>query len=78
MKDFKKMKYLLLDLDGVCYGSGVNVDKEDDKNNNALSVTSKYLSLFPNLIIGTYFPNQIGVYLNVPISPNITTQKRII
>ena len=65
-------------VDGICYGSGVNVDKEDDKNNNALSVTSKYLSLFPNFIIGTYFPNQIGVYLNVPISPNITTQKRII
>ena len=65
-------------VDGICYGSGVNVDKEDDKNNNALSVTSKYLSLFPNFIIGTYFPNQIGVYLNMPISPSITTQKRII
>ena len=65
-------------VDGVCYGSGVNVDKEDDKNDNALSVTSKYLSLFPNFIIGTYFPNQIGVYLNVPISPGLTSQKRII
>ena len=65
-------------VDGVCYGSGVNVDKEDDKNDNALSETSKYLSLFPNFIIGTYFQNQIGVYLNVPLSPNITTQKRII
>ena len=51
---------------------------EDIKNNAALSVTSRYLSLFPNFIIGTYFPNQIGVYLNVPLSPNITTQKRII
>jgi choline monooxygenase len=43
-----------------------------------LSVSSRYLSLFPNFIIGTYFPNQIGVYLNVPISPGLTTQKRII
>ena len=43
-----------------------------------LSVTSRYLSLFPNFIIGSYYPNQIGVYLNVPISPSETTQKRII
>ena len=65
-------------VDGVCYGSGVDVDKEDTKNSAALSVTSRYLSLFPNFIIGTYFPNQIGVYLNVPISPGLTSQKRII
>ena len=65
-------------VDGICYGSGVDVVEEDSKNKNALSVTSRYLSLFPNFIIGTYFPNQVGVYLNLPISPNITSQKRII
>ncbi len=65
-------------VDGICYGSGVNVDEEDTKNSSALSVTSRYLSLFPNFIIGAYFPNQIGVYLNVPISPGVTSQKRII
>jgi choline monooxygenase len=65
-------------VDGICYGSGVDVQDEDDKNSSALSVTSRYLSLFPNFIIGSYFPNQIGVYLNVPISPSLTTQKRII
>ena len=27
---------------------------------------------------GTYYPNQIGVYLNIPIGPGITSQKRII
>ena len=52
--------------------------KKIPKNSNALSVTSRYLSLFPNFIIGTYFPNQVGVYLNVPISPGVTSQKRII
>ena len=37
------------------------------------------LSLFPNFIIGTYYPNQIGVYLNVPIEPRHNfSQKRII
>ena len=65
-------------VDGICYGSGINVKQEDEKNSNALSVTSKYLSLFPNFIIGTYYPNQIGVYLNIPIGPGITSQKRII
>jgi len=64
-------------VDGICLGSGVDV-KEENKDSNTLSVSSRYLSLFPNYIIGTYFPNQIGVYLNVPISPGLTTQKRII
>jgi len=65
-------------VDGICYGSGVDVKEEDVKNSKALSVTSQYLSLFPNFIIGTYFPNQVGVYLNVPIAPSVTSQKRII
>ena len=52
--------------------------QEDEKNYRALSVTSRYLSLFPNFIMGTYFPNQVGVYLNIPISPGVTSQKRII
>ena len=65
-------------VDGICYGSGVDVKQEDNKNSNALSVSSRYLSLFPNFIIGTYYPNQIGVYLNIPISPSVTNQKRII
>ena len=65
-------------VDGICYGSGIDVKEEDTKNSKALSVTSRYLSLFPNFIIGTYFPNQVGVYLNVPIAPGVTSQKRII
>ena len=65
-------------VDGICYGSGVDVNEEDTKNSKALSVSSRYLSLFPNFIIGTYYPNQVGVYLNIPITPNTTIQKRII
>ena len=65
-------------VDGICYGSGVDVNEEDSKNSKALSVSSRYLSLFPNFIIGTYYPNQVGVYLNIPINPNTTIQKRII
>ena len=62
----------------MCYGSGVDVNEEDSKNKSALSVSSRYLSLFPNFIIGTYYPNQIGIYLNIPIDPYTTSQKRII
>jgi len=64
-------------VDGLCYGSGVDLEEEDSSSDN-LAVTSKYLSLFPNFIIGTYFPGQLGVYLNLPISTNRTKQKRII
>ena len=64
-------------VDGVCYGSGVDMKEEDSSSEN-LAVTSKYLSLFPNFIIGTYFPGQLGVYLNLPINNKKTTQKRII
>ena len=64
-------------VDGACYGSGVNLKNENTSGKN-LAVSSKYLSLFPNFIIGTYFPGQLGVYLNTPIDFNKTTQKRII
>jgi choline monooxygenase len=64
-------------VDGTCYGSGVDLEEEDSSSDN-LAVTSKYLSLFPNFIIGTYFPGQLGVYLNSPICTNRTKQKRII
>ena len=64
-------------VDGNCYGSGVDL-KEEDSSSESLSVSSKYLSLFPNFIIGTYFPGQLGVYLNNPLKPGITFQKRII
>jgi len=64
-------------VDGMCYGSGVDM-KEEDASSGNLAVTSKYLSLFPNFIIGTYFPGQLGVYLNSSINTSKTAQKRVI
>ena len=64
-------------VNGLCYGSGVDMKEEDSSSGN-LAVTSKYLSLFPNFIIGTYFPGQLGVYLNTPIDLDKTSQKRVI
>tara|TARA_Y100001970_G_C14129259_1_gene800721 strand:+ start:74 stop:1138 length:1065 start_codon:yes stop_codon:yes gene_type:complete len=64
-------------VDGNCYGSGVDL-KNEDASGGSLAVSSKYLSLFPNFIIGTYYPGQLGVYLNSPINLSTTSQKRII
>jgi len=64
-------------VDGKCFGCGVDLNEEDTSSGN-LSVSSRYLSLFPNFIIGTYFPNQLGVHLNQPLGPGRTTQKRVI
>jgi choline monooxygenase len=64
-------------IDGVCVGSAIDLDDED-KVKESLSVSSRYLTLFPNFIIGRYAPDQIGVYLNVPVDPEHTQQKRVI
>ena len=64
-------------VDDVCLGSAIELD-EEDKVKGSLSVSSRYLTLFPNFIIGRYFPDQIGVYLNVPVDSGHTQQKRVI
>jgi choline monooxygenase len=64
-------------VDGNCFGSGVDLNEENASSGN-LAVSSRYLSLFPNFIIGTYYPNQIGVHLNLPVDSGHTIQKRII
>ena len=64
-------------VDGVCLGSAIDLD-DDDKVKGSLSVSSRYLTLFPNFIIGRYAPDQIGVYLNVPVDEGHTHQKRVI
>ena len=53
LSNLSKIIYTI--VDGICLGSGVDV-KEENKDRNTLSVSSRYLSLFPNFIIGTYFP----------------------
>ena len=61
----------------MCYGSGVDL-KEESTAADSLAVSSKYLSLFPNFIIGTYYPGQIGVHLNIPIKPVIIMTEYIV
>ena len=66
-------------VDGRCLGSGVNLSEENTAEDK-LSVSSKYLSLFPNFIIGTYCLDQryLGVHLNQALGPNCSYQKRVI
>ena len=62
-------------VDGVCLGSAVDLGEEVGTS-GSLAVSARYLMLFPNFILGRYFPDQIGVYLNVPLGPGRTAQKR--
>ncbi len=66
-------------IDGHCLGSAVDIDESSTKKRaNTLSVSSLYLTLFPNFVFGRYFPDQIGVHLNCPVNVNQTRQKRVI
>jgi choline monooxygenase len=63
-----------------CLGSAVELTEEQQANARAgtLGVTSNYLTLFPNFVMGTYQPDQLGVHLNVPTGAQSTSQRRII
>ncbi len=66
-------------IDRHCLGSAVDIEKTNpDKKTNTLAVSSLYLTLFPNFVFGRYFPDQLGVHLNIPVSVNQTRQKRVI
>lgn len=64
-------------IDGNCMGSAVDLDKEAGTA-GSLAVSSRYLALYPNFILGRYFPDQIGVYLNIPTGPGTVLQRRAI
>ena len=66
--------------DGKCLGSAVDIssDKDDDELGDSLNVSSRYLTLFPNFVLGRYFPDQLGVYVNLPVSSSRTHQYRAI
>ena len=63
--------------DGHCLGSAVDLTHDQSKE-GTLSVSSRYLTLFPNFVLGLYYPDQIGVHLNQPMSAEVTLQRRVI
>ena len=64
-------------IDGNCLGSAVNL-KQETGTAGALGVSSRYLTLYPSFIVGRYFPDQLGVYLNIPLGPTKMAQKRVL
>lgn len=67
-------------LEDHCLGSAVDLTPEQQLRAKAdtLSVSSRYLTLFPNFVLGLYYPDQIGVHLNQPVSAETTRQRRMI
>ncbi|MDH3316216.1 MAG: aromatic ring-hydroxylating dioxygenase subunit alpha [Gammaproteobacteria bacterium] len=63
-----------------CLGSAVDISRDPDApvSDDTLSVSSRYLTLFPNFVLGRYYPDQIGVHLNVPLAADRTHQRRAI
>ena len=67
-------------IDGHCLGSAVEVSEGAAAGSRAgtLAVSSRYLTLFPNFVLGRYHPDQLGVHLNLPVAPGMTCQRRAI
>lgn len=68
-------------VDGVCIGCSADLKEGDSKpsgpgRSQRLDVDSRYLTLFPNFVLGWYAPGQLGVHLNVPLGPDRTWQRR--
>ena len=60
-----------------CLGCAVDVSGKAARD-DTLSADSRFLTLFPNFVLGLYLPDQIGVHLDVPLAPDRTLQRRAI
>ncbi len=67
-------------IDRHCLGCTVDISANQTQSVSAdtLAVDSNYLTLFPNFVIATYAPDQLGVHLNVPVNTAQTRQRRVI
>jgi choline monooxygenase len=63
-----------------CLGSAVDPSRSGDQpvRDDTLSVSSRYLTLFPNFVLGRYYPHEMGVHLNTPVAADRTRQRRAI
>lgn len=67
-------------IEDHCLGCVVEVGEEKTASADfsALGVNSHFLTLFPSFILGTYQPDQLGVYLLEPFGAERTRQRRVI
>lgn len=63
---------------GACLGSAVDISRKGEGRTGSLGVSSRYLTLFPNFILGRYIPDQLGVYWHETLGPGLTRQRRAI
>lgn len=66
--------------DGRCLGSAVDVatQKDTTAKSSSLDMSARYLTLFPNFVMGIYLPDQAGVHLNIPVAADRTRQFRVL
>ena len=60
-----------------CLGCAVDVSREA-RRSDTLAQDSRFLTLFPNFVLGVYLPDQVGVHLDLPIAPDRTLQRRAV
>lgn len=65
-------------VNGACIGSAVDIPADRVGRAGTLAVSSRYLTLFPTFVLGVYVPDEVGVHLNIPLSPGRTQQYRVI
>ena len=66
-------------VDRHCFGCAIDVsDAVDGELGERLDMSTRYLTLFPNFVFAWYKPDQLGVHLNLPLSPDRTHQWRVI
>ncbi len=72
-------------VDQHCLGSACDIEPDHSTDaadaadtSTTLAVTSQYLTLFPNFVMGTYAPDQLGVHLNIPVGVAQTRQFRVV
>lgn len=67
-------------IEESCLGSAVDLNEDQIATAGAgtLGVSSRYLTLFPNFVMGTYQPDKLGIHLNIPVDAETTIQYRVI
>ncbi len=67
-------------IDRHCLGCTVQLpaDRIPSARADTLAADSSYLTLFPNFVLATYAPDQLGVHLNTALNAGQTGQRRAI
>ena len=71
-------------IDRHCLGCTVEISANKMQSGagqpggDTLAVDSSYLTLFPNFVLATYFPDQLGVHINTAVNAGQTHQRRAV